>query len=327
MRTTTVSLIATPASPQRDLDSIAENWDARIHRIKTRYAIVREKIAHELAHARRKNNKIDALPIKHGLIAMLDAIYDSFKVNQTRKELIIQLNKLLAELSKHYQHDGFAKNARHAFIHYFHQLLKRQEKLHTGFMSWFESYMLEWQQENVFGEGFDFNKWKVEPIAGKAEQPEHHHIELLKKTSIKLLEDYLISTHVAVDRFKNATILLDNIKALPNTSDSFEKLQLMLNISKRLALQADATSDANCFSFFRRHRFGSRYIALLDDLRERVLYCQNQQQRETFQQVELDDYNELKTQLSARTDDDHATRFLAEQVEQKGAFLRSTFAR
>jgi hypothetical protein len=192
---------------------------------------------------------------------------------------------------------------------------------------------LEWQREKVFGHRFDFNQWKVLAVT-EEDQPytaycnistTERHYALLKATSIRFLEAYLVKTNVAGDRLRNAKILLDNIKALAVNADSFSIFHRMLNESKKNALQDDAREDVSRFSFFRRHRFGSRYIALLDDLKERVLFCQPQKGRESFKQCELADYDELKKQLAARVDDDHATRYLAEQVERKEKFLKRSF--
>lgn len=155
--------------------------------------------------------------------------------------------------------------------------------------------------------------------------PKVRHYAQLKALSIQLLGEYLEKPNVAVDRLRNAHILLDSINALPVTPAAYLILLRMLNESKKNALREDAREDASRFSFFRRHRFGSRYIALLDDLRERVLFCQSQQERNGFRQYELADFDELKTQLAARTEDDHATRYLAEQVQQKEKFLRLAF--
>lgn len=292
-------LIAMPDSSESVLRAITLELEARIHHIKKHDALVREKLAHQLKRARRANAG-ESHSIKYPLIAILDAIYSVFHLPEKRDQLIKKLNKLLNELSYQYRYVGFANGARNAFIAFFLHLLRKREKLAPGFLSWFERYVLEKQQTNVFGEKFDINEWKTEVS--------QRHVELLKMASIKLLEDYLTSIHVAVDRFKNATILLDNIKALPVAADSFAKFQRMLNISKQLALQADVQADASRFSFFRRHRFSSRYITLLDDLRERTLYCQNEQQRNDFKQG----------------DDHHATCYLAEQVALKGEMIKIT---
>lgn len=571
-RTTTARLIATAGSTNPELDTITKKIEARIHSIKTHHAIVREKIAHQLARARLKNSKVESVSIKYGLIAILDAIYDSFADVELRDTLIKELDRLLVRLSRHHQYDGFAKSSRHAFVYYFHKLLRKQETLTSDFLPWLEAYILHWQTKDLFGAGFDLNQWKVvdmtdvlrshrnfdmypkkqwrsnaspfefyqresstddlapllddtsesgsqftiadvhnnplallyflveynvlrvskseyeklrdvcrkgseqeqldafkdvfanfdervvsrplvrimqnrdikenqqpnpltclilkklreqnvqiempastqyetdnqhdyvakhlqdpdgvrrvmvytnvqpsdellnhlaqqykinddnqsrrislfyavndaqpvgakpnihltnlfAPFAAGSEEgdayvvqriinPEQHHFELLKVASIRLLEDYLTQTHVAADRLKNALTLLDNIKQLPVTGDSFAKFQRMLNISKQMAWQSDAEEDASRFSLFRRNRFGSRYISLLDDLRERALYCLNQEQRKKIKKAEMEDYRELKAQRDARVDDDHAKRYLSQQVAQKEELIERAF--
>jgi hypothetical protein len=86
--------------------------------------------------------------------------------------------------------------------------------------------------------------------------------------------------HVSFDRMNNALWLLGQIKELAATGSSCVEFIGLLNTAKKTALEWDAEIDKNRFSFFRRNRFGSRYIGVLDDLRERALYTQNQEDRQ-----------------------------------------------
>jgi len=105
-------------------------------------------------------------------------------------------------------------------------------------------------------------------------QPEVHHFELLKITSIRLLEEYLTKTNVAVDRLKSAMCLLKNINGLATKPDAFGELNKLLLDAKDRAQKKDEKVNAGRFRLFHRNCFGSRYITLLDDLLERSAMCQ-----------------------------------------------------
>lgn len=250
--------------PEQNSDP-TERLEARILIIKSRHTIVRKKIAAHLSHSRKKNNNADILSIGRIIIALLDAIYDSFNDAEKQEALIKDLSRLLKMLA-HPDYSEYKNHTSQAFVLYFQKLIRKKEKLPTHFFAWFESYVLGWQAQaaSVFVEQFDFNHCKIK----------ESNFGLLKAASILLLEDYLTMTHVAVDRLRNAMTLLDNIKTLSDDAYSFMNLHQMLTLSKEHALQADEKANAGRPHFFRRHRFGSRYLMMLDDLSERVLYCQ-----------------------------------------------------
>jgi hypothetical protein len=622
-RSTIAPQAALPNSPDRHLNAINQKLDILVVDIKNRHSLVKQKLAQQLAHVRKIDPQAYRLSNKYVLIAMLNSIFEVFDTLDARQTLIKELDGLLEFLSTHHKHDGYAKGVRHAFIMYFHKLLRNREALPEGFLQWFESYILVWQKKHVFGHHFDFNKWKVvsltdllktyrnfniypkkqwqannnisrensrddlapglddtvqtdsqftlgdvlnHPIrliyflieynvlrmtkreyeallkvcrsgsndeqialfdkimadisdnmprvvstplirvlansddntktpnklslhilnkllsanvpvqihcAGQAQaayathlassvclddpdgkkriilysnpitdlaalkkaanvyhasyntgsreqlnctlrqlnsqfkktgfqaslselfdnqsydeqampkkvvgdddnsyrisyfhasanaaempkklhvhvtnlfspmktaapeytepyrlqrivKPEQHHFELLKISCIRLLEEYLTRKHVASDRSENANRLIKQIQQLPVSEKSFIELQKLLNNAKKMALDDDAITDATRFSFFQRNRFGSRYMTLLDDLRERTLYCQNQENRAQFLPIEQQDSQELEEQFKRRSSDltSHATQYLLKQVQRKRELLISAF--